>query len=254
MSHYERSYPLVLILVLMLILLATMSMSAAAGSRSVPYEGPPAEPAGPSAKLLDPTGCTAGNYGLASFIIMDWTNLGHRYRYYFTGNDGCDTCPIGFQPESLGFTAQLLFPGTYTFELSFAVALPPSDTECAVVGASVCSSGEFEVFVNPGGLYEITQAVACPCALGGTEDYYVELRVVAFQPLGPSGFELNLALDDEYVPCTSMQVMGQDIGIDLADVLGETPPGSLLFWATSSCCQLPVSSGGQSWGSLKSRF
>lgn len=235
------------------LLLLSSGVGQAAGD-IVPYSGQPAQSAGPIATLVEPPTCDAGNYGLAAFLIQDWTQIGDRYRYYFTGDDGCGMCSIGFQPGALGFTAQLLYPGTYTFELLFAEALPPSETECAVVGNPVCTSGEFDIFVNPGGLYEISVPVDCPCALGGIEDYYVELRVVGFVPAGPSGFELRLALDDTPIPCSSFQVLAQDIGVDLGTVLGAALPGKLLFWANSSCCELPIPIEEQSWGAWKSRF
>jgi hypothetical protein len=195
--------------------------------------------------------CQVGNLNPMAWLIGDWISGNEGYKYHFFPRPQCP-CPVGFHLEmvyiKLNFGPEDV-PSVFDVYVDLEEAVWNDLAGCWYPGPEVCTSEVHTVQIDTAGVWDIGIPIGdqCPCASKHYQ-YLLSFHIVTQFP--PT--QRPDATSDEFpVGCTSWN----DLGFGWMDVVQEFGwPGEILIWGDVECCELPVQSETDSWGTVKSLY
>jgi hypothetical protein len=171
--------------------------------------------------------------------------------YLFYPLDTCG-CPLGFHLEAVHLMMQF---GAEDVPASFDVYVDLEDavwddlTGCYYPGAETCTSLIYTVDITTEGVYDISIPIFSQCACAHL-DYWYFLSFHFLTNFAGTALP-GLIADDFPVGCFSWN----DYGFGWQDLVNDFGwPGEIIMWGDALCCELPVSSEDNTWGTVKNLY
>ena len=194
--------------------------------------------------------CVVGNMNPTAYAITDWVWGLEGYKYLFDPSQGCGaTCVNGltvtdvhmllnFGPEDV--------PSTFSAYVDVEESVWDDLLGCWFPGPEICVSDVVEFTVTEAGLYDFTIPVVCDCMEFGYQ-YLLSFHITTEFP---EAGRPDIITDEFPVGCTSWN----DYGFGWQDMQGFDLPGEIIMWADANCCENPVATETETWGSIKSLY
>ncbi len=177
----------------------------------------------------------------------------------FTGEEGfaylvypdsqCTCIEGGFQLESVSMMLEFepwMLPVTFWVHGGLLEAVfEPADL-CWVPGLELCVSAPIEITITTPGEHTITVPMLGVCDCYPMDDYY--FLYIEFL----DGFDANLLIDDQPLPCI---VYNRKVGFDWIDMYWmKTSGGKGIVFGDIICCEPPIGTEPSTWGAIKSLY